>query len=138
MIINKNHYYLIIILYYIKKIIKYYYLFLFLSAYIFYFLSLEKCKEGFDLCSLKTKWIQKKAYESLISIFILVLLIELIFYKIISSLNLLHLLLYYVFTLIYSHGIDFEDHGYYNFIGNIALIIIILSIISPLNCLLYL
>ena len=37
----------------------------------------------------------------------------------------------------YSHGTDFDDHGFYNFFGGIAIIIILLIIISPLNCLLY-
>ena len=36
-----------------------------------------------------------------------------------------------------SHGIDFEDHGYYNFFGSVAFIIILLLIIFPLNCLIY-
>ena len=110
---------------------------LFIFAYIFYLLSLEKCYEGFDLCGLKTRWIKKKIYEAVISCFLIMILIEFIFYKIISVLNLLHIILFYILVYLYSHGIDFEDHGYYNFLGSIALIIILLFAISPLNCLLY-
>ena len=112
-------------------------LFLFFLAYILYYLSLEKCYEGFDLCSLKTYWIEKKIIEIVISCIIIALLIELIFYRIISVLNLIHLSLFYITVFFESHGVDFEDHGYYNFFGSIAIIIILLLIFSPFNSLLY-
>ena len=114
-----------------------FFLILFFVAYILYYLSLEKCHEGFDLCSLKTLWIEKKIKEVAIHCLIILLLIELIFYRIVSVLNLIHLLLFYIIIYFYSHGIDFDDHGYYNFFGSIAIIIILLIIISPLNTLLY-
>ena len=66
------------------------------------------------------------------------LLLELIFYKLVSSLNIFHLILFYLVGYIYSHGIDFEDHGYYNLIGCLSLILLIIILFSPLNCLLYL
>ena len=38
---------------------------------------------------------------------------------------------------LYSHGIDFEDHGYYNFLGSIAIIILLIIVIFPLNSLIF-
>lgn len=121
------------IFFYLKIIFRYLYIFGFFLAYIFYYLGLEKCYDGFDLCSIKTNWIYKKICEVIISCFIIVLLIELIFYKIISPINLLHCLSFYIISFIYSHGYDFEDHGYYNFWASIAIIILLLLAISPLN-----
>ena len=121
----------------IKKILKYYPLVLFSCAYLLQVLSLERCYEGFDACSLKTKWIAIKIYEAVFSSLILVALIELIFYKVIGAKNFVHIIVFYILTFSYSHGIDFEDHGYYNIIFSVALIFIILLIISPLNCLVY-
>lgn len=40
---------------------------LFISSYYLYFLSLEKCLEGFDICGLKKEWILKKVIEAFIS-----------------------------------------------------------------------
>ena len=99
---------------------------------------MEKCFKGFDLCSFKINWIKTKIYEAVISSFILALLIELIFYRLISAVNLFHLILFYIIAYSYSHGITFEDHGHYNFLGSILLIIIFLLVISPINILLYL
>ena len=45
--------------------------------------------------------------------------------------------MFYIIIFIYSHGIDFDDHGYYNFFGSVALIILLLLGISPLNCFVY-
>ena len=130
-------------IYFIKKLYYYskkgnsFFFFLFFAAYILYYLSLEKCYEGFDLCSLKTSWIKKKIKEVVIFCLIILLMIELIFYRIISALNVIHLSFFYFLIYLYSHGIDFDDHGYYNFFGSIAIIIILLLIISPINILLY-
>ena len=136
-ILMRIYYYFIFILYNVKKTLYYFPVALFISAYILQLLSLEKCYEGFDLCSLKTKWIENKVYEAIISSLILVILIELIFYKIITALNFFHIILFYIIIFSYSHGIDFDDHGYYNIVCSIALILILLLIISPLNCLVY-
>ena len=126
-----------ITIFYIKKYFKYNYILLFFFGYLLYFLSLEKCYDGFDICSINTKWIKQKIVEAVLSCMIIVLLIEFIFYKIISALNFFHLVLFYIIEFIYSHGIDFDDHGYYNFFGCIAVIILLICIISPINVLLY-
>ena len=135
--IKQRKIWIIIILFYIKKYFKFTYILFFFFGYFLYFLSLEKCYDGFDICSINTKWIKHKINEVLLSCVIIVILIELIFYKIISALNFFHLVLFYIIVFAYSHGIDFDDHGYYNFYGSIALIISLISIISPINVLLY-
>ena len=135
---NKKNYFIFTTKFYLKKTIKFYYVLLFVFAYVLYIFSLEKCYKGFDFCSTQQKWIKRKILDGLISNFIIVILIELIFYNFISSLNIVHLIVFYIAIYIYSNGIDFEDHGFYNFIGSILIIIILLFIISPLNCLLYL
>ena len=121
----------------LKKKLKKYVPFLYFLAYSLYCLSLEKCNEGFDLCSLRVFWIKTKIFEVVAFCFIIVIILELMFYKIVSLLNLIHLALFYYAMYIYSHGVDFEDHGYYNFIGSIAIIIILILSIIPLNSLLF-
>lgn len=135
--IKQRKIWIIISIFYIKKYFKYNYILLFFFGYLLYFLSLEKCYDGFDICSINTKWIKQKIKEAILSCIIIVLLIELIFYKIISALNFFHLVLFYIIVFSYSHGIDFDDHGYYNFFGSIALIILLIFIISPINVILY-
>ena len=81
--------------------------------------------------------IVNKIFEEIISSVILVLLIELIFYKLVSLINILHLITFFLICYIYSHGIDFEDHGYYNLVAFTSLTFIIIIFISPLNCLIY-
>ncbi len=135
---NKIYYYFVIVIYYGKNIFYYFPFILFFCAYLLQIFSLEKCYQGFDLCSLKTKWIERKVFEAIISSLILVVLLEFIFYKILSILHLLHIILFYIIVFIYSHGIDFDDHGYYNVICSISLIMILILLISPLNCIVYL
>ena len=53
-------------------------LILFISSYYLYYLSLEKCLDGFDICGTKKKWIFRKVIEAFISYIILSIMIELI------------------------------------------------------------
>ena len=46
---------------------KYFDIFLYLIAYIFYFLSLERCLEGEEICGNNMIWIYKKLVELIIS-----------------------------------------------------------------------
>ena len=41
--------------------------FLFILSYYLYYLSLEKCFEGFDLCAIKADWIFIKLFEVCLS-----------------------------------------------------------------------
>ena len=108
-------------------------LFGFLLAYLYYYLSLEACMKGEAICSILVQWQLTKVYEELKSCFIMVLNLQLIFYKLITKLHLLHFLLVFFAFYRYSHGNNFEDHGYYNFIYFFIIITLIIIIIIPLN-----
>jgi hypothetical protein len=111
---------------------------MFLMSYFIYFLSLEKCMDGFDICGTKDMWILIKSIEVVLSSLILSILIEGMIFKIISKFHLLHIFFVYIYFFYYSHGIDFHDHGFFNFIGCLTVIILILLVLTPLNILIYL
>jgi hypothetical protein len=111
---------------------------LLILSYYLYNLSLEKCFDGFDVCGTRNKWISLKLSQALISIFILTLLFEAMIYKIVPKINFLHTILFYFFIYKYSHGLDFHDHGFYNFFGCLSIFIAFLIIIVPFNIFLFL
>ena len=53
---------------------------LFLFSYLLYYLSLEKCLEGFDICCNKNKYIKIKLFELILSSIIISILILLKLY----------------------------------------------------------
>ena len=79
---------------YLNKIII---LFLFFLNYYLYYLSLEKCLEGFDICGQKYIWILKKLSQAVISYFISTILFELMIINKASKYHLVH------FIIIYSY-----------------------------------
>lgn len=117
---------------------KYYSSILFLISYYLYYLSLEKCFEGPAICCQKILWIKTKIIEETLSCLILSLLMQLIFYKIITKFHLIHMTFIFVYFYKYSHGLDFNDHGFFNIAGFIALFLLILLILFPLNVIIYL
>ena len=58
-------------------------------------------------------------------------------YKKISKLNILHIILFYIIIYQYSHGLDFHDHGFYNFIGSLTIMLLFLIFFLPFNGLIY-
>ena len=52
-------------------------LLLFFISYLLYFLSLQKCYLGFDLCSTRLGWIRRKVREEICSSIFMSILIEL-------------------------------------------------------------
>ena len=112
-------------------------LFLFLLAYFYYYLSLETCLKGVEICSTLFKWHLIKIYQELKSCILTVFILELIFYKLLSRLHLVHFILVFLVFYKYSHGTEFEDHGYYNFIYFFIIIILIIISIIPFNFLNY-
>ncbi len=100
-------------------------LFLFFISYFLYFLSLEKCFDGEDGCCIKIHWIIKKLIELIISCLLISFLLQLIFVSKISKLHLIHLIIAFLYFYNYSHGLEFSDHGYFNFIGFLYLLMII-------------
>ena len=107
--------------------------FLFLISYLYYYLSLETCLKGEERCSLLYKWQLAKVYQEIISVFILAFILELIFYKFLSKLHLVHFFFVFLLFYIYSHGMVFEDHGFYNFIYFFIVTTLIMISIIPLN-----
>ena len=92
-------------------------LFLFIISYYFYYLSLEKCFDGEDFCTVKWNWIKLKLMQLIISTAIIIFLMILIIYKIISRLHLAHFTLTFIGFYYYSHSGYFHDHGGFNLIG---------------------
>ena len=110
----------------------------FFISYLLYFLSLEKCTEGIDKCPIKTNWIKRKLKQFIFSCLIMMILIELIIYKKISQFHLIHIIFAFFIFYSYSHGFDFDDHGFYNFKGYFVLLFVLLIISLPINGLIYL
>ena len=95
------------------KSIKYLIIFLVFSLiYLLYFLSLEKCDEGLEKCSLKLSWIESIIKKEIISCILLAIMLQLIFLKIISKKNIIHITIILAIFFLYSHGLKFSDHGY--------------------------
>ena len=101
----------------LKKTFKNSFLFIFFFlVYLLYFLSLEGCYKGEGTCSTYIDWIYLKVKEEVISCFITILILQLIFFKIIPKLHFIHFIIIFIFFFNYSHGMTFDDHGYFNFI----------------------
>ena len=109
------------------------FIFLFLFSYYLFFLSLEKCFEGWDECCIKVFWIKRKLIQAVLSSFLISLLLELIILNILSKYNLIHIFIALIIFYQYSHGKDFNDHGYYNLIGSFIIILINFVGLIPLN-----
>jgi len=105
----------------------------FFLVYFLFFLSLERCYEGEDKCCMKFGWMKKKVIEESISIFLTIVLFEIMTINLISKKHLIHFAIIFFVFYLYSNGITFDDHGYYNikffFIISIP-ILIFLSIVK--------
>ena len=112
-------------------------LLLFLITYLYYYLSLEACVKGESVCSIQLEWQMTKILQEFKSCLLMVFILELIFYKLFSKLHLIHFLVIFSLFYIYSHGIEFEDHGFYNFIYYFIIITLIIILIIPFNFLFY-
>jgi hypothetical protein len=106
---------------------------LILLNYFLYYLSLEKCLEGFDICGEKSDWILKKLSQAVISYLISSLLFELMILNKVSKYHLFHIIIIYSYFYYYSHGLDFHDHGYFNFLGGITIVSLLLLALLPFN-----
>ena len=90
---------------------------LFSLSYYLYYISLEKCFSGIDVCSVQVYWIYKKIAQLSISCIISSILFLLIISKIISKLHIFHFCVFFIFFYKISHGNSFEDHGAFNLIA---------------------
>jgi len=107
--------------------------FLIILNYYLYYLSLEKCLDGFDICGEKSDWILKKLTQAIFSYLILTLLFELMIFNKISKFHLIHIIIIFSYFYHYSHGLDFHDHGYFNFYGGISIVFLLLLVLIPFN-----
>ena len=118
----------------LQKSIKYLFVILiFAVIYLFYFLSLEKCNEGLEKCSLKLSWIESIIKKEFFSCVLLELMLQLMFLNIISKKNSIHIVIILIIFFLYSHGLKFSDHGYYNFFFYIVLLFIFTLIFIPID-----
>ena len=119
---------------YIKEIIKIKHLFykcstfiLFIFSYYIYFMSLEPCYEGEEICGNNMKWIYKKVFQIILASELISYLFLKILLKRISIFNLIHLVIILSLFYIYSHDYFFANHGMYNLI--VFLLILFINIL---------
>jgi predicted DNA-binding protein YlxM (UPF0122 family) len=121
-----------------ERLISYIIYFLFFLSYCLYYLALEKCFEGQYECGKKLGWIRKKLFQAIFSAVIHSILFELMILKLITKLHLIHVIIFLLIFYNYSHGDEFYDHGFFNFLGHNLIVIISLILIFPINILIYL
>ena len=109
---------------------------LFFLSYYLFFLSLEKCTEGEDKCCKKFSWMKLKVIEELLSCILTTILLGLIILRKISILHVLHFIIVFISFYLYSNGIEFDDHGYYNIKYFFVIVISMIIVILLLNYLL--
>ncbi len=109
----------------------------FILTYLFYLLSLEACYEGEGPCSFKVGWIKRKLIEELISCILLTIMIQLIILKTITKKHLIHIIIVFIFFYLYSHGMIFEDHGYFNFLYYFMIVGVMTAIMIPFDIMIY-
>ena len=90
--------------------------FLYIIAYLLYYLSLESCLEGEELCGNNMTWIYKKLVELILSCELISFLMSKIIFNYSSKLHIIHLIAIFSLFAIYSHDFFFWNHGMYNII----------------------
>ena len=58
-------------------------------------------------------------------------------FKVISKKHLIHMLIIFIVLFLYSHGLEFFDHGYFNFLYYFILLFILTFFFVPLDCILF-
>ena len=118
----------------LKKFLKRFTLFIiFFLGYLLYFLSLEGCDKGEGKCSIYIDWIELKVKEEVLSCFIMTLLLQLMFFKIVPKIHSIHFIIIFIFYFNYSHGMTFDDHGFFNFVFYFIIVGLINSILFPFD-----
>ena len=108
---------------------------LFIISYYLYFLSLEKCFEGIDICSKKWEWIIVKITQLIISLIIIIFLIILMIYNIISKFHIFHFIFAFICFYYYSHSDAFHDHGAFNLVAYFVILFLVLFLFFILRIL---
>ena len=110
----------------------------FITSYILYYLSLEKCLDGEELCGNNMKWIYTKLFELILSCEFISFLFATIIFQYSSILHLIHLIVTFSIFFLYSHDLYFYDHGMYNFVFFILLFFLNVFIILFIKFIIYL
>ena len=122
----------------IKKILKNIFILSCFFFYYYYFSSLEGCYLGEDVCAEKKRdWISLKAKEEIISAIIMTFMIQLIMFKKIRKIHIFHIIIILLLFLLYSHGYEFDDHGYFNFLYYWIIIALLNIALIPVDILLF-
>ena len=121
-----------------KSLFSYTIYILFFLSYSLYYLALEKCMEGQFECGKKVFWLRKKLFQAFSSAIITAILFEFMILKLITKLHLIHVFIFQLIFYLYSHGDEFYDHGFFNFLGHNLIVIICLILIFPFQILIYL
>ena len=120
----------------LKKLIKPILIFVgFGLSYLLYYLSLESCNDGEGACSTYISWIKLKVIEEIISCILLTIMLQTIIFKIISRIHLIHIIIIFILFYNYRHGLDFVDHGYFNFLFYLIIVFGLSLIVLPLDIL---
>ena len=109
----------------------------FFLVYLFYYSSLKKCHSGEAICSFRLDWIMRRVREEIYSCILMALIIQLMIFNILSKKHLIHMIAIFALFYVYSHGMYFHDHGYYNFYFYFVVLSIIIIILIPLDCILF-
>ena len=109
----------------------------FYFSYFFFAFSLGGCYRGEDFCSREVKWMVSKVIEEIISCIIMAIMIQFILFKTISRYHFIHIIICFFIFFSYSHGIDFPDHGYFNFFYYFILLLILTILIIPFSLMIY-
>ena len=112
-------------------------LILFCIVYYYYYLSLEKCFKGQENCSLLIDWQFVKVNQEVKACILTVFILEFLFYNLLSRLHLIHFVLVFSMFYRYSHGVEFDDHGYYNFIYFFIIVFLLIIFLLPLIFIIY-
>lgn len=121
----------------LKYIISHCAFILFFLSYYLYYLALEKCMRGQYECGKKIRWIQKKLAQAIFSSIIIAILIEFMLLNLLTKIHLIHVFIFLSSFYIYSHGQEFYDHGLFNFLGHIIIIITTIILFLPFNIIIY-
>ena len=111
---------------------------LYIISYYIYYLSLERCLDGEEICGNNMKWIYTKVVELVIASELISVLFALMIFNISTKFHLVHLIVVFVLFYYYSHDFYFFNHGMYNIIVFILLFSLNLIIILFLKLLIYL
>ena len=121
----------------IKKLIKNKIFISYFFIYFLYFISLEGCYDGEFYCSKDVKYIVFKITEEVISGIILIVIIQLMIFKKVSKKHLLHTVIVFGLFFLYSHGYEFPDHGFFNFVYYIVFILLFHVLFFPFDILIF-